>query len=214
MKTIKLKHLQNLGILLAGLGSNLGAYASLSDTTSLVGAIRLGEVTMAGTGCPRGSYQLIPSEDGQEYKLLFENFIAEAGGAVGKRMDRKTCAIAIPVQVPDGFAVAVPELNLHGFAAIPRGAIVNLRVEHFLAGQRGPVFTKSFKGPYDNDFEVNTATPSTVWASCGEDVIIRTNLSLLVKTNTANAHVISLIAGAGEPNHSGYVFRLNFKRCR
>ncbi|OFZ55359.1 MAG: hypothetical protein A2428_13545 [Bdellovibrionales bacterium RIFOXYC1_FULL_54_43] len=173
----------------------------------------LGHPTYGGTGCPRGSASVTLSPDQQALSILFDQFTLEAGGMSGKRIDRKGCNIAIPFQVPQGFSVSILEVDYRGFYSLPRSAFSQFNVEYFFAGGRGPSFSKRFFGPASQDFTIDHALSAvaTVWSPCGASVILRTNASMFVQTNSRGEQAIASVDSMDL--RSGIVYHLLWKRC-
>ena len=73
--------------------------------------IALGEPAYGGTGCPSGSVSAALSPDNTSLSLLFDQYVVEAGQSVGRSFDRKSCNIAIPVHVPQGYSVSVMSID-------------------------------------------------------------------------------------------------------
>ena len=111
---MKLAKLFMLAATLTTLASSAFAAGGFSGSMSGIGnevgyndSISLGVPGYGGSGCPGGSASVTLSPDGKSLTLIFDQFIVEAGGPTGKRIDRKNCDIAIPVHVPQW------KLNLH-----------------------------------------------------------------------------------------------------
>ena len=73
--------------------------------------ITLGEPGYGGTGCPGGSVSATLSPDATSLSLLFDSYQVEAGGETGKKFDRKSCNIAIPVHVPHGISISILSID-------------------------------------------------------------------------------------------------------
>ena len=69
--------------------------------------ISLGEPGYGGTGCPSGSVSTTLSPDAKSLSLIFDQYQVSTGGETGRTFDRKSCNVAIPVHVPDGYSVSV-----------------------------------------------------------------------------------------------------------
>jgi hypothetical protein len=111
----------------------------ISSTALAQPSLSLGQPSYGGTGCPAGSASVAINPDKTSLSILFDEYLSEAGFN-GKQMDRKSCNIAIPVHVPQGFSVSVFKTDYRGFASVPHGGYGNLNVEYFFAGQQGPRF--------------------------------------------------------------------------
>src|SRR4051794_19530380 len=83
--------------------------------------IRLGQPGYGGTGCPGGSVSATLSPDKKSLSLIFDQFVATAGGNSGRAIDRKTCNIAVPVHIPQGISISVIDVDYRGYIFLPSG---------------------------------------------------------------------------------------------
>lgn len=143
-------------------------------------AITFGDVGYGGSGCSDGTALIIKSPDGQAATLVFTEY---AVGDNGRALDRKTCAIAVPIDVPAGLQVAVQQMAVRGHNDLPDGVDGTLSVEAFFAGTTGPVDETPLSG--NKDFTALTAPAEAdfAWSACGADVNLRVNTSLRTKGN-------------------------------
>ncbi|MCB0415848.1 MAG: DUF4360 domain-containing protein [Bdellovibrionales bacterium] len=194
----------------------ISSLALLLMATSAMASDRLelGEPSYGGTGCPAGSASVTLSPDQQALSILFDEYASEAGGEGGKRLDRKSCNVAIPVHVPQGFSVSLFSVDYRGYAYVPNGGEARFNVEYFFAGRRGPRYTKSFRGPMDNDYLIENDLQGTalVWSACGADTILRANTSMLAKTNRRKQEVLATVDSADV--EAGIIYHIRWKRCR
>jgi hypothetical protein len=177
--------------------------------------LRLGQPAYGGTGCPAGSasVSLSPGEDA--ISILFDNFVAEAGSTTGRRLDRKACAITVPVSVPSGYSVAVFQTDYRGFNLIPgSGAYTKLDTEYFWAGIRGPLFSRMYRGPQaDNYTQSNGVIASAlVWTPCGASVNLRVNSSILAMSNSRMDQTMMTVDSADIT--SDLIYQVQWRRCR
>ena len=174
--------------------------------------ISLGYPSYGGNGCPAGSASISLSPDSQTLSILFDEFIAEAGPN-GRSLDRKSCNIAIPVHVPQGLSVSIFQTDYRGYVNVPVGGDARLNVEYFFAGQRGPIFSKVFNGNYSSNylFRNDVVGVSQVWSACGEDVILRTNSNMTVKTNRQYHDAIATVDSVDV--NSGLIYHLRWRSC-
>jgi hypothetical protein len=177
-----------------------------------IDGITLGDPGYGGTGCPAGSVSATLSPDATSLSLLFDGYQVEAGGETGKKFDRKSCNIAIPVHVPQGYAVSVLAIDYRGYNNVPAGANSQFNVEYFFAGVRGPTFSKVFNGPKDEDYLIhNELTAQTVvYSACGADVNLRTNSSIRVTTKN---NVQALATVDSQDVSAAIVYQLQWKQC-
>src|SRR5690606_26787237 len=110
-------------------------------------AIKLGKPGYGGPGCPAGTASAAVSGGGTQLTVKFSRYQVAAGGSSGKTFDRKACSLSIPVTVPAGYSVAVVAVDFSGYTNLPSGSSATFRLEEFLAGGQGPVFSREIKGP-------------------------------------------------------------------
>jgi len=185
----------------------------LISSTTLAQGLVLGQPSYGGNGCPAGSASASVSPDGSAVSILFDQYIAEAGNTTGRRIDRKSCNFAVPIQVPQGYSVAVFQVDYRGFNAIPSGAYNRFDVEYFWAGARGPRMSRIFNGPTSSAFSVTDRlqAQTLVWTPCGESVNLRVNSSMMAQSNSRMDQTMGIVDSADIT--SGLVYHLQWRRC-
>lgn len=173
----------------------------------------LGEPSYNGSGCPRGSASAALSPDFSALTILFDSYAAAAGGATRKSMDRKTCNIAVPVNVPQGKSVTLFTIDYRGFNSIPRGAYATFNAEYFFAGASGPAFEKRWDGREEDSYILRNelAAEALVWSSCGDSVILRANTAIMARTNRNNEDVYTAVDTIDIS--AGLIYHLRWKDC-
>lgn len=194
-----------------GLIAAIGASA-VSLTANAQGALQLGFPGYGGTGCPANSASVSLSPDQSSLSILFDQYVVEAGN--GRTIDRKSCNIAIPVRVPNGYSISVFQVDYRGFNALPVGARSTFNVEYFFAGGRGVRQSKTFFGPKSDLYELtdNLVATATVWSACGADTNLRVNTSMMVQTNRRQEQALSTVDSADVT--AGLVYHIAWRRCR
>jgi hypothetical protein len=184
-----------------------------ATATAQAEQLRLGDPAYGGTGCPAGSASVTVSPDQQSLSVLFDNYLTEAGYTNGRQVDRKSCNFVIPVHVPQGYSIAVYQVDYRGFNALPSGARSRFSAESFFAGSRGPVMRRNFTGPVNNDFTLTDGilASNLVWAPCGSSVTLRVNSSMMTTTNSAFDQAISGIDSLDLS--SGLIYHIQWRRC-
>lgn len=188
----------------------VGVLSTLSLTAE-ANQIRLGQPAYGGTGCPAGSASVTLSPGQDALSILFDSYVAEAGG--GRRVDRKSCNISVPVEVPSGYSVAVFQVDYRGFNSIPRGAQSRFDAEYFWAGARGPRVSRTFVGPVNDIYSVTDGliASTMVWTPCGASVNLRVNTSMMAQTNSRNEQTLATVDSADIS--SGLIYHLQWRRC-
>ena len=176
--------------------------------------IRLGQPGYGGTGCPRGTASATLSPDKKSLSILFDRYYAEAGRSAGKTIDRKTCNVAIPVHVPQGFSISIFKIDYRGFVSVPRGGQAKFNVEYFFAGSRGPSFAKTFRGATEKEYLLTNkiGMGALVWTPCGKSVNLRVNSSILARTNSRRTDVLATVDSADVT--AGLIYHVQWRRCR
>ena len=189
------------------------ALTAVAGAAHAQSGIALGTPAYGGTGCPAGSVSAALSPDNTSLSLLFDEYVVEAGQSVGRSFDRKSCNIAIPVHVPQGYSVSVLSIDYRGYNMLPARASSQFNVEYFFAGRQGPMFTRSFRGSLDSDYLINNtlAASAMIWSACGEDVILRTNSSMRVMTSGGRDAIATVDS---QDVNAALVYHLQWRRCR
>lgn len=190
-----------------------GTLMTLASLAAQADDIRLGIPAYGGSGCPAGSASAVLSPDQKTLSVLFDQYQAEAGGLTGRRIDRKSCNLAIPVHVPQGYSISIFKIDYRGFAALPVGARGQFNVEYFFAGMQGPRSLKSIVGPTNADYELTNVlgAEALVWSPCGADTNLRVNSSFMVQTNAAMEDAIGTVDSADIK--AGIVYHIQWRRC-
>lgn len=201
-----MKKMMMKGLCLATLTMSTAAFADLND-------VQLGTPGYGGNGCPANTASVTLSEDKKSLTLIFDQFIVEAGG-MNKTTERKTCNIAIPVHVPQGYSVSIVNVDYRGYVSLPGQASARLTAEYFLAGSLGPRFDKTFVGRTDTDytFKNDIGIQAQVWSPCGADTILRVNAAMLVRTNRYNDEAMATVDSADFK--AGMLYKFQWRSCR
>ena len=188
------------------------ALLSLSVVSFAQDDIALGVPGYGGNGCPAGSASVTLSPDAKSLSIIFDQFIAEAGPNVGKRLDRKACNIAIPVHVPSGYSISIIAVDYRGFVSLPRAATAKLSAEYFFAGMQGPRFVKDFRGVQNTDYTFSNTlgVAANVWSPCGADVNLRVNANMML-TNSGYEDAMATVDSTDI--NAGIIYQLQFRRC-
>ncbi|HIK03832.1 MAG TPA: DUF4360 domain-containing protein [Trichormus sp. M33_DOE_039] len=171
---------------------------AFANTTS----VQILGANYGGNGCPGGTASVSVSPDGQELTILFDEFVADASQRSERR---KSCNMSIPIKVPQGFQVSFYDADFRGYVA--PGTSGNLRAEYFFAGQRGPVFAKTFRGESNYNVRHELATVADVWSRCGDSINMRVNAAM-----TASGSGIATV-DSFDLAHRGLVYHIKYRKC-
>jgi len=196
--------------LVATVFATLVALSAISSPAIAAPALKLGKPAYGGPGCPAGTASASVTGGGTQLTVKFSQYQVAAGGSTGKSFDRKACSLSIPVSVPAGYSVAVVSVDLSGYTNLPSGATASFRLEEFLPGGKGPVFSSDIKGPKKGKFTASANAAATVWSACGTSVTMRTNTSLMVKASGGKAASASIRT---QDVSTAIVYRLKYRSC-
>lgn len=195
---------------------NLVAVSLLAGSLSALAQDRivLGHPAYGGNGCPNGTASATVSPDGSSLSIIFDQFLTEAGPAAGKTIDRKSCNIAVPVHVPNGYSMSVIAVDYRGYVGLPRSASARLTAEYFFAGMQGPRFQQDFIGATDRDylFSNQLGVQAVVWSPCGADVNLRVNAAMQVRNTNRQLDAIATVDSADIS--AGLIYHIQMRRCR
>lgn len=189
-------------------------FLSLTSFAQLLPGVRLGEPSYGGTGCPAGSASVSLSPDQDEISILFDQFVAEAGGDTRRSVDRKACELSVPLHIPQGYSATVIQTDFRGFNLVARGGMNRLNTEYFWAGSRGPSYTNQYRGPQNEDyFATNGVVASgVVWTPCGMSTNLRIRATIMTQTNRQMEQSMMTVDSADITG--GLIYHIQWRRCQ
>ncbi len=188
-------------------------FLSCLGHAQLLPGVKLGEPSYGGTGCPAGSASVSLSPDQDEISILFDSFVAEAGGDTRRTVDRKACELSVPLEIPQGYSATVIQTDFRGFNLVSRGGMNRLNTEYFWAGARGPSYSNMYRGPQNDDyFATNGVVASgVVWTPCGMSTNLRIRATIMTQTNRSLDQSMMTVDSADIS--SGLIYHIQWRRC-
>lgn len=186
------------------------ALSAIATPALAAPALKLGKPAYGGPGCPAGTASAAVTGGDSQLTVRFSSYQVAAGGSSGKSFDRKACSLSIPVTVPAGYSVAVVAVDFTGYTNLPSGSSATFRLEEFMPGGTGPVFSSEIKGPKKGKFTASSQASATIWSACGNSVTMRTNTSLLVRSPAGKAASASI---RSQDVSTAIVYRLKYRAC-
>ena len=189
----------------------MGGVLLLISSLVFADDIYLGQPGYGGSGCAQGTVSATLSPDYKQLSILFDQYVVEAQG--GTTIARKNCNVTIPVHVPQGLSVSVLQADYRGYNGLPRGANSQLTAEYFFAGVAGPKTSRMFYGGLDEEYLVrhNLLASAIVWSGCGQDVNLRINSAMRVRTNAAGEQALSTVDSLDLA--AGMLYHLQWRHC-
>ena len=190
-----------------------GAFLTLLASGAAAQKLELGRATFGGNGCANGSARATVSPDGQAISILFDRFTGFAGGTSGLDTERVNCDIAIPVQVPQGYSVAVFTIDYRGYALVPQGGRLRFSADYFFAGRSSRRYSKDYLGPINDNyiFSNELRADLDVWSACGASVILRTQANMVLETNNRRDEIQASVDSIDI--QSGITYNFQYRRC-
>lgn len=136
------------------------------------------EAVVRGSGCQDHAVWLQDSrKNSKNLTVQFYNFMTAE-----KKLSRKSCVIALPVQVPAGYKLTVMGAKISGASYLPGKSRGKISAEIFAAGKRGP--RKTFNLRSNNDGREFIKFKKFDVSSCGVDTTLRINTSVLKRSRS------------------------------
>ena len=199
---------------LAALGLLLMATATSAFAKSRVEAF--GARAIETQGCPEGSYSIVTSPDGGALSVLFDNF-AVTGTQANGGFARMTCAIEIPLHLPEGYSLGVYNVDYRGFASLEQKQRGELQVDYGVGrGNRERRFHRHVKGVYQGDFTFSENLRGAVLrrAGCGDAAVLNFAATLTIESKRGARQGTMALDSVDGAHAAGLVFGLDLKKCR
>lgn len=153
-------------------------------------SVKTDNIRFGGSGCPKGTAQVIPSFDSKTISVIFDEFSAST--ETGTVRDRKACNVVLPISVPQGSTIGLVRVDYRGYAYVAnkRGHFAKLSSDFFWAGNNGYGKKRLFKRGYDDDFLITERFRgrSVVYSPCGKNVNFRMNTVVEARKKQANSN--------------------------
>ncbi|WP_431720434.1 DUF4360 domain-containing protein [Zooshikella sp. RANM57] len=206
---IKALSLSNVFTLFTGL-----TLASIASASSSI-PVTIDLVKNSGTGCPSGTVSTTVAPDGKSFVLGFDAYIAEVGPSVPYRESRKNCTLTAQLNIPNGYAFTIVDVNYRGYASLENGVNAVQQSRYFFARYPQEARLKTdFNGPYDDNYLISDrlGLHSVVWSSCGakEPVVINTELRVNDGGNSNARGLITTDTIDGKLSHQ---YGIQFRKC-
>lgn len=195
--------------LVFSLMSSLIFFLTLLPLTSSA-QISFGIPAVGGSGCSEENTTVSLESNGQ-VRIQFSDFMAAVTRRNGLRLDRKFCAISIPVSVPEGYRLSITPPSILGSYKLGKSSLALVHSEIFFPGFAGPVFHKIWKTPTSGNFVLNQnpSADDELLTECGTSVVVRVNLSATVERRDETQNTRVAVHSLGGANG----FKINYEKC-
>jgi len=156
---------------------------------SLAQAQFVGTIKYGGTGCPQGTLTESIAQNGRVLILTPDNFSVESSTDRGKSMDRRSCNLSIPIQVPEYMQVALSTVISGSGSKSEDGS---LRISQTLFNlKEAPVSNVHLEKELvsgEQSLHLNSRFDGGLtWSDCGQGTVLRTNMILAANGNAYGA---------------------------
>lgn len=193
----------------------LAASQASAQTAPRSPPLRAAPPVVRELGCSDMVYSVVASPDGQTISVLFDNYVI-AGSAAPDGMLRKTCALEIPLHLPEGVSSGVYRTDYRGFANLLPGQVAQLKVDYGVGrSDRSRRYHNSLRGAFDGDFAFTETISRGQMkrAGCGEAAVLGLNITLELQAVSGPQSMVALDTVDGAAR-GGVVFRLDRQICR
>jgi hypothetical protein len=173
----------------------------------------LGKPTFFGSGCPKNTVAVIPSSDAKTFSVLLSDFDAKTTSKTTR--ERKSCNLAIPINVKPGFSVAINKFDYRGNVYVPNqpNSYAEFSAEYFFAGSRGPLADYKYNQNYNgNVFLSNTVTALT-WSPCGASTNFRVNADVTAYKGKLTNKDVQIAVDSQDITVGGFRYYVQYRKC-
>jgi hypothetical protein len=174
-------------------------------------------VAANGSGCPRGTADVVASPDGKAFTVTYSRFTAQVGKGAKPIDFRKNCQLALNVHVPQGYTYAIAGTDYRGFAHLERGASAVETASYYFQGEpRSTRIAHAFAGPADGDWQRtdSVAISSLSFLPCGEQRYLNVNTELRASAGSSDARrTTSFVTMDSTDGNLNTVYHVAWKKC-
>lgn len=165
----------------------------LIDGEQLGDFVRVDQIAVAGTGCPQSQMGTLADFDTERNILEVSMRKFTLTAVKGAKLDRKTCAIAIPVQLPRGKRLVISQLDFGGKVSLVPGAVATAKVESFVASSSRPTQSKEVRAAADPiQGRILLRTNDNLKSPCGANAVIRVNTDTTLQNNSMKPSTVEM----------------------
>ncbi len=167
----------------------------LQQANAAGSVLELNQAVISGTGCDGASVRAIA---GDTLQIKTPGLLVAT--AETSQISRKACSVAIPFKLKKNQKLIISSGRVSVALNLKRGATARTSAEVFTAGTQGARVATVDNGPKN---QLNLLKLGSISTACGEDGILRTNLS----------QVLTAKASRSQARVNGAVLRLQVVKC-
>lgn len=169
-------------------------------------------VAANGSGCVPGSATVIPNSDNTGFRIRYTDFVAEAGGNANAIDRRKNCQVALAVNIPSGWTLAVAEADYRGRARLYAGATALQHTNYYWQGSSDNNTTdQPLAGPLSGRWTNRDVAPFLLFTPCAVQRLLNINTELRVDAGPSGLKSsVSMTSSSGDVDT---IFNFSWARC-
>lgn len=179
--------------------------------------LRPGVPSVAGSGCANGSAQVVLSSDQQTLSILFDDYIAQAPNAVGSLVDQKSCNLAVPISIPQGYQVSFVAMDYRGFIGLPAGAQALFTARHNFTGVNAAGGIKApFFGSKVENFSLQSSSyekQNVQWTPCNGSQQVTMNIWTNLSVQASSSGEVAQMALDSIDGQMGIKYAVKMRKC-
>ncbi len=168
------------------------------------------------SSCEGGTYSAVISPDGSTLSILFDNFSAATAPGSAGGIERRSCNIQVPLQLPQGYSLGIYKVDYRGFAHLSSKQNSALSVDYALGPHSNSrKFQRKIQGAYDEEFVFteNIGAGLMKRIGCGDAAVLNVAAMLELQTSRQPGEaMVALDSMDGAPK-GGLIFHLDLKLC-
>jgi hypothetical protein len=188
-------------------------------------AYSLGEPRFYGNGCNKNNTGFALSPDASVLSILFDEYKLEVDEESKSIYKNKNCIVVVPIKLPKGRKIGVSHLDYRGYVSLPDKAsadiisTISLVAPHpFFRHHYNFLHTglsrKSFRGPADEEFTLNTKSRNIFYSGCGGTAYLYLNSSMTVRSNRQKEYSLLTMDSLDVSHEEGTSLHLSTRPCR
>lgn len=182
------------------------------------GVVKINKIIYGGSGCPQNSVSSSIADNGLNFGVSFDNYIAGIGNGFTRHDKRKNCELRVELTVPSGYSYTIVDVNYRGYADLDYGINGTFKTRYHFQGETDLAeLTRSVRGSIDHDFIVSDSLDfeSFVWSECGTTApVVLTTQHNLKKTHNASSYAEGVIGMDSVESKLTHQYGLKWKHCR
>lgn len=174
----------------------------------------ISDVHFGGKGCSSDEAMAVLSPDAHTLSLLFDNYLVEAGGELGKK-NNKICNVNLSIAVPEDKRVVIKKIDYRGYAFIPENARMRFISAYNIEIPSLNFQSKNFRdkiyklGEFDEEiFFEQSLKQKPLKKACGQDFKLKIQTKLFVVSED-NSEVMASI----DSLDSGINYHFEYEDC-